>query len=87
MEIVAWVKAKIADNLKNICPLVADVLQHWNQIERHYGNYMLDRVDPLIWEINDPWKDLHFQVSFMLSKRAMAAIDKQYGATIAMSLL
>lgn len=71
------------EELANLCGCeiagLPDVLQHWTQIKRYVGNHISDRIDPLIWEINDPWNRLQFGVTFMLSKRALAAIEKQYG--------
>lgn len=57
-----------------------DVLQHWTQLRPYVGNSILNRVDPIEWHCADPWAELDFQVTFMLSIRALKAIDKHYGA-------
>lgn len=57
-----------------------DVLQHWTQFTAYVGNSILNRVDPMEWQCNDPWRKLTFEINFMLSIRAMKAIDKEFGA-------
>lgn len=56
-----------------------DVLQHWTMINRHVGNSILQRIDPLEWQCKNPWRKLHFGLMFFFSIRAMKAIDKEYG--------
>lgn len=72
------------EDLAFLCGCLAtelpDVLQHWTQFRPHVGNSILNRIDPIEWQCADPWQELAFQVTFMLSIRAMKAIDKNYGA-------
>lgn len=56
-----------------------DVLQHWTLFKRFVGNPILDRVDPMEWECDNPWATLEFQAIFFFSKRAINALEKKYG--------
>ncbi|MFK4705550.1 hypothetical protein ABIC83_002389 [Roseateles asaccharophilus] len=53
-----------------------DVLRHWSMLVPYVGNSILDRIDPMVWKIDNPWKQIDFQVQIPLSKRAMAKIAK-----------
>lgn len=53
-----------------------DVLQHWSRLRPYRGNSILNRIDPLVWAVTDPWLKLDLRVALPLSKRAIAAIDK-----------
>jgi hypothetical protein len=54
-----------------------DVLQHWNKVVRYTGNHLLNRIDPLVWKIQNPWLELDFRVNVFVSKRAFAALQKE----------
>lgn len=56
-----------------------DVLQHWTLRRRRSANHILNRVDPLAWQLHDPWADLYFEVVVFLSARAVAKIRKEHG--------
>jgi len=45
-----------------------DVLQHWSYESRHFGNHILDRLDPLDWAIQNPWSQSNFNVVLFLSR-------------------
>ena len=53
-----------------------DVLQHWRLLNVYTGNCILDRVDPMIWRVKNPWLTLNLAVRLGFSKRAMARIEK-----------
>lgn len=53
-----------------------DVLQHWTMIQRNAGNHILDRIDPMEWQCNNPWQKLYFQTIYFVSVRAMKAIER-----------
>lgn len=56
-----------------------DVLQHFTLMEAGGGNYILDRIDPLAWSLENPWTQMDFNVRLCLSKRGLkkAEQDKQ----------
>lgn len=54
-----------------------DVLQHWNRLHADAGNHLLDRVDPLLWKVSDPWAKQSYCLNVYLSKRALASLAKQ----------
>ena len=55
-----------------------DVLQHWTATLPYVGNSILDRIDPVAWELECPWiTNCRFNVSIWLSKRGLAAVRKQ----------
>lgn len=53
-----------------------DVLQHWTLEDHYRGNEILNRIDPLVWKVTNPWLDMDFRVSLAFSKRAMDKISK-----------
>jgi hypothetical protein len=55
-----------------------DVLRHFTLKQPHGRNYILQRVDPVEWVVNNPWSDGDYRVSLLLSKRAFAALDKTH---------
>jgi len=59
-----------------------DVLQHWTQLTKRHGNIILNRVDPMQGMVKDPWNGLHFRVCAMLSKRALAQIEKEHSNSV-----
>lgn len=44
-----------------------DVLQNWRKMEPYRGNSILDRIDPMIWKLDDPWLSLDLRVRTPLS--------------------
>ncbi len=56
-----------------------DVLQHWYRNDRYVGNPILDRLDPMDWDLENPWRSLHFEVVLGLSKRAFNKVCKDHG--------
>lgn len=53
-----------------------EVLRHWNLFEPYAGNSILDRVDPMLWRVENPWLKLSLAVRFGFSKRAMKKVDQ-----------
>lgn len=53
-----------------------DVLQHWTLLKPYTGNQILNRVDPMIWRVENPWQKLRLSVRLGFSKRGLAAIEK-----------
>lgn len=48
-----------------------DVLQHWQQGRDYVGNAILDRIDPMEWHAQDPWRREKFSILVPLSIRAL----------------
>jgi hypothetical protein len=51
-----------------------DVLQNWTQIEKTEGNHILDHVDPMVWQLHNPWTEFTFQSTYYVSVRGLAQI-------------
>jgi hypothetical protein len=55
-----------------------DVLQNWSQLRKGRRNYLLNRVDPMDWKVENPWiRQLPFQLNVFLSKRAMSMLERR----------
>lgn len=54
-----------------------DVLQHWTISRPYRGNAILNRIDPMVWKLANPWSKLDLRVRMPLSKRALAALEKK----------
>lgn len=57
-----------------------DVLQNWTLERKYIGNSILNRIDPMIWQVSDPWKKLDLRVTIPLSKSAINQLEKAPGA-------
>lgn len=53
-----------------------DVLQHWQREEEYVGNSILDRVDPMVWALYNPWRKLHLEVVIWLSQSGFNRLGK-----------
>ena len=60
------------------CPVksLPDVLQHWTCSDPQIGNHLLNRMDPMDYEVENPWRKISFEVNFYLSKRGLSRIEK-----------
>lgn len=55
-----------------------DVLQHFDLRKGdYYGNPILDRVDPMLWKVSNPWNDMDFRVRVPLSLSGRAQLRKR----------
>lgn len=54
-----------------------DVLQHWSKKRDNSGNHLLNRLDPMDYNVEDPWLKLQFDVNIYLSKRGMTQVEKR----------
>lgn len=67
---LAWVLGmEVAD--------LPDVLRHYNALSTDHANSILDRIDPMLWVLNDPWLKVNLGVRLALSKRGLAQVQKQ----------
>lgn len=48
-----------------------DVLQPFTQMRAGGGNHLLNRIDPLVWTLENPWTQMDFNVRLCLSKRGL----------------
>lgn len=50
-------------------------IQHWKKNNHRYtGNCLLDRLDPLSFMVNDPFLEMNFSITILLSKKEYLAI-------------
>lgn len=54
-------------------------LQHWGMDKEYYGNPSLERIDPLLWNVRDPWNELRFEVNILLSKKEYLKLCEEAG--------
>lgn len=77
------IQPELATDLALMCGCLPselpDVLQHWTLFRPYTGNSRIQRVDPMLWECNDPWVDLKFRVITYFSVRGLASLQKTYG--------
>jgi hypothetical protein len=64
-----------------------DVLQHWHKFDRYRGNSILQRIDPMVWNIANPWLKLDLRVRIPLSIRGMAQIKKTGAALPSLTVI
>lgn len=58
---------------------IPEVLQHWRPLERYTGNSILDRIDPMEWAIDNPWRrGIDFDVEMSLSRNAFNSLRRKY---------
>lgn len=69
---LAWLLGKQVEELP-------DLLQNYNRIDLRVGNSILDRIDPMIWALKNPWDNVVFPVRLGLSKRGLAQLLKNPG--------
>lgn len=47
--------------------------------KEYYGNPSLERIDPLLWNVRDPWNELRFEVNILLSKKEYLKLCEEAG--------
>ena len=79
-SIVGVFHPKTAEALAILCGCdvsdLPDVLQHWTQASLYEGNPILQRIDPMEWVVENPWRNLGMGVAIYLSKRAYNQLRK-----------
>ena len=58
---------------------VPEWLHHWHKERLYYGNPILDRIDPMLWVVKDPWVEMDFDCLIFLSKTAIKSTCKKAG--------
>lgn len=71
---LAWLLGKDVQELP-------DVLQHRGAYSANLGNSILERIDPLLWALKDPWLEFNLGVCLGLSKRGLAQLCKNTSPT------
>lgn len=75
---VVQIIPETAEQLAFMCgvqvPDLPDVLQHWTMLQGRSDNHILRRVDPMAWQLSDPWRALHFVTSVFVGKKAMKSL-------------
>ena len=76
-------KPTTSEALAKICNCnvsdLPEVLQNWTTEELYYGNDLLERIDPMDWAIDNPWRKENFDVVIYLSKNAYNKLRKTEG--------
>lgn len=82
-SIVGVFHPKTAQALAILCGCdvsdLPDVLQHWTKADLYEGNPILDRIDPMEWVVENPWRNLNMEIAIYLSKRGYNQLRKNVG--------
>lgn len=54
-------------------------IQNWHESPNYYGNPILQNIDPLLWNVNDKFDDLVFDISVLVSKKEYLTLCKDAG--------
>lgn len=54
-------------------------IQNWHNKPKYYGNPILENIDPLLWNVNDKFDDLVFDISVLVSKKEYLTLCKEAG--------
>lgn len=60
-------------------PELPEVLQDWGREGRYCGNSILDRIDPMEWAVENPWRKGKFDVWIFVGKTAINRKRKELG--------
>ena len=52
-------------------------VQRWSKKDIYYGNPILNNIDPMIWRIKDPFNDMVFGITILISKKEYLTICKE----------
>lgn len=77
---LAWLLGKSVSDLP-------DELQDWCIVEPTYGNSILDRIDPMLWAVENPWVKLRLGACLGLSKRGLKQAIAQAPPAVDVSAL
>ena len=82
-SIAAFFYPTTAHGLAAVCGCkvddLPDVLRHWRRDKLYSGNSILDRLDPMEWAVEDPWKKYWFEVVIYLSLSGYRKLCKEHG--------
>lgn len=82
-SVALTINPKNVDELAFICGCkkedLPEQIQHWKEETGHYGNELLDRIDPMSFKISDPFQKMTFKIVILLSKREYLSICDEAG--------
>lgn len=82
-SVVLTINPKNVDKLAFICGCkkeeLPEQIQHWKEGTGHYGNELLDRIDPMSFKISDPFQKMTFKIVILLSKKEYLSICDEAG--------
>ena len=64
-----------------------DVLQHLGALVPSAGNSILNRIDPMLWAVENPWHQLDIGARLGVSKRGLAKLQKDYPDPVSLAHL
>lgn len=77
------IEPKSIDELAFICDCkkeeLPEQIQHWGEKVRYCGNQLLNRVDPMSFQISDPFRKMTFTIVILLSKKEYISICDEAG--------
>jgi hypothetical protein len=56
-----------------------EVIRHWREKDPYCGNSILERLDPMDWAVENPWKKVNFHVGVRTCKLCMKRYAKSKG--------
>lgn len=82
-SVVLTINPKNVDELAFICGCkkeeLPEQIQHWKEGTGHYGNELLNRIDPMSFKISDPFQKMTFKIVILLSKKEYLSICDEAG--------
>ena len=77
---------KTTKGLTCLCGCEKDELpeqvRHWTKSHYYYGNSILDNIDPVAFTMNDPYNELDFSVTIILSKKEYMQLAEKAGVHV-----
>ena len=77
------IEPKSIDELAFICDCkkeeLPEQIQHWGEKVRYCRNQLLNRVDPMSFQISDPFRKMTFEIVILLSKKEYLSICDEAG--------
>ena len=82
-SVALTINPKNLDELAFICGCkkeeLPEQIQHWKEGTGHYGNELLNRIDPMSFKLSDPFQNMTFKVVILLSKKEYINICDEAG--------
>lgn len=80
---VAWIWTLITphtarDLIKLTGENVPEIIENWTSLKPYVGNSILQRLDPVDWLLEDPWKKLRFNILIGLSRMEFNKLLHKY---------
>ena len=82
-SVALTINPKNLDELAFICGCkkeeLPEQIQHWKEGTGHYGNELLNRIDPMSFKLSDPFQNMTIKVVILLSKKEYINICDEAG--------